>query len=371
MRHPRALPLLPLLLLPLALVHCGDPDALLPEPTADAGHADAGHDAGGQQTSDAGQGSPGGPDGGSGPDSGVPPDAGELRLMERSWPSGDVDQDGIPDALEDWLTERYAPEVRLSPEDTALPANVDWYLARVHMRFDHPGCPDHEILKLGTVTQANLSEQSHKRTNSYCIHQDAQLIYSRDSHKDFFLQPPDDAVHRGAPQSEWRVYVHAKKSYALTDGFDIQYWFWFPYNDTSVLNVNHEADWEHITVVVDAYGVFQSAWYAQHGHGKLYSRQDLTFVQQTHPVVYTAKGTHASYPRVGKYDTEAPGVHDYTHDGGPVWQTWTSWVNVGEKASPRNGQHFIKYGGRWGEVGEFEMTSGPQGPSFQGAWNKL
>jgi hypothetical protein len=44
-------------------------------------------------------------------------------------------------------------------------------------------------------------------------------------------------------------------------------------------------------------------------------------------------------------------------------------VNVGEKGAPRNGQLFIAYGGRWGEVGELEETSGPQGPSFQGSWN--
>ncbi|HEY0094388.1 MAG TPA: hypothetical protein VGB96_08695, partial [Archangium sp.] len=48
----------------------------------------------------------------------------------------DADADGIDDGLEDQLAAKFAPEVRLAPLsiDWTRPANVDWYLARVHMR---------------------------------------------------------------------------------------------------------------------------------------------------------------------------------------------------------------------------------------------
>ena len=84
--------------------------------------------------------------------------------------------------------------------------------------------------------------------------------------------------------------------------------------------------------------------------------------------MYSADGTHASYKGPGTW--QGPVVNDYTYDGGPIWQTWTNLVNVGEKAYPLNGQSFIKYGGRWGEVGETDTTSGPPGPAFQGAWTQ-
>jgi hypothetical protein len=280
----------------------------------------------------------------------------------------DADMDGIDDGLEDQLAAKFAPEVRLAPLsiDWTRPANVDWYLARVHMRFDHSGCPDCEVLALATPTQSNLSTQSHKTKGTFCTHT-STVYYSNQSRKEFFLQPPDDAVHNGAPSTEWRTYVHSKKSSLVTGGYDIQYWFFYPYND-SVASVNHEGDWEHITVTTDSAGNFYSAWYAQHGGGTRYSASQLRW-NGTHPIVYSADGSHASYPTVGEFPTEVSGFYDYTYDGGPVWQTWNNWVNVGEKSYPRNGQSFIKYGGRWGEVGEFDDTSGPQGPSFQGSWN--
>lgn len=279
----------------------------------------------------------------------------------------DADADGIDDVLEDQLAAKFAPEVRLSPDsiDWTRPANVDWYLARVHMRFDHDGCPDCEVLALATPTQANLSTQSHKLKSGLLCGHNSTAYASKDSHKEFFLQPEDDNVHKGAPSSGWRIYVHTKKSALVTGGYNLQYWFFYPYND-SVASVNHEADWEHITVTTDAAGAFYSAWYAQHNGGVRYSASQLKF-NGTHPIVYSADGSHASYPSVGEWDLIL-GQKDHTYDGGPVWPTWNNWVNVGEKGAPRNNQVFIKYGGRWGEVGGLEDTSGPQGPSFQGSW---
>src|SRR5687767_10076938 len=69
----------------------------------------------------------------------------------------DADQDGIPEELEDHLMTVFGPELRLAPDDIdwTRPANVDWYLPKVAMRFDHAGCPDDGILDLGKVTAAN------------------------------------------------------------------------------------------------------------------------------------------------------------------------------------------------------------------------
>src|SRR5688500_3896880 len=71
------------------------------------------------------------------------------------------DADGIADQLEDQLMLRFGPELRLAPdaEDWTRPANVDWYLERVQLRFDQSGCPDDDVLARGAITAANLDAQ--------------------------------------------------------------------------------------------------------------------------------------------------------------------------------------------------------------------
>lgn len=299
-------------------------------------------------------------------------DPGDNPVAECTRPDNclqtDADGDGIPDMWEDKLAAKFAPEVHLAPQaqDWTRPASVEWYLARVHMRFEHDDCGDCQVLAVGAVTQDNMWQQSHRGKNWRCAHRGGASSSANASN--FFLQPPDDDVHAGAPASQWRTYVHVRRT---DGGYDLQYWFFFPYND-SVGSFNHEGDWEHITVRTDGAGEFASAWFAQHEGGRRYLPAALTFVGDTHPQVWIADGSHASYPRVGSFDIPGvPAFDDHTYRGGPIWQTWTNWVNVGEKDQPRAGQHFIRYGGRWGEHGTTSVTTGPRGPSFQDAWNSF
>jgi len=280
--------------------------------------------------------------------------------------TGDNDGDGIADSVEASLMARFSPTVRLDPSDTTRPANVDWYLPYVHMRFNHPHCPDHQVLADGTVDQGKLSTQTHPTDNIICSH--TSTIYSSgSSHAEFFLQPTDTSIWSGTAASGWRTYVHVKKSSLVSGGYDVQYWFFYAYDD-GPLDFNHEADWEHITVTANADQSFASAWYAQHNSGTRYSASQLHFVNGTHPVVYSAKGTHASYPSAGSFDVTL-GFTDYTSDGGPSYDTASNQVNVGEIGAPLSGQTFIKYGGGWGEIGSTSYTTGPRTPSYQPTWN--
>jgi Vacuolar protein sorting-associated protein 62 len=288
--------------------------------------------------------------------------------MPTNCPPGDGDQDGIPDAWEGKLAAKFAPQVRLPPssEDWTRPASVDWYLVVSTMRFNHSGCSDCQVMFNGTITQDALSKQFHKGKDFLCSHS-AGNNSSAVSDK-FFLQPINDSYHAGAPANLWKVYAHI---FRRNNGYAIQYWFFYAYND-SIGSANHEADWEHITVSTDANGNFVSAWYAQHEGGTTYNSGQITFINGTHPVVYSADGSHASYPKAGNYDIPwVPGLDDHCYENGPVWNTWENFVNVGEKEYPLNGQSFIKYAGRWGEIGETSITTGPLGPSFQAAWNNL
>jgi hypothetical protein len=293
----------------------------------------------------------------------------------------DDDVDGIPEQLEDHLMLQFGPELHLPPDaqDWTRPANVDWYLPRVHMRFDHPGCPDDGVIDLGKVTFDNISTQSHATKSSgtgLCQHT-SEIRESSKKHLDFFLQPTDDAaVHPGIPPSranEWRVYTQVRKSsYVRADGkaaaWDLQVWTFFPYNDF-VASANHEADWEHITISIAEDETFVSAFYATHNSGLRVDDPLAIEWSGTHPIGYVADGSHATYPTIGAQSTGVPGIDDHTYEGGPVWRTWENFANLGQVGHILNGQTWAKYGGRWGEVGTIDDTSGPPGPMFNGKWD--
>jgi hypothetical protein len=264
------------------------------------------------------------------------------------------------------LVERFAPHVNLHPDDANRPANVDWYLARVTMRFHHDDCPDHEILGKGKVTQAALIAQTHEENKSFCRHDGSPGRTVKSIASDhFFLEVSDHATYKGAPRAEWKTYVVWRpKNGGLVD---IEYWLFYPFNDGFSL-FNHESDWEHVRVTIDpnadggakATAVKLSA----HKGGTIMKIGDprLTMAGGTHPVVYTAKGTHANYPKPGTYDIEGTsGVAKDTAIAAPaadLWKTESSTVIVGTRAAPKNGQVFVKYWGRWGELGDTSDTTG-------------
>ncbi|NEW04864.1 Vps62-related protein [Paenibacillus sp. SYP-B3998] len=323
---------------------------------------------------------------------------GSLFASTTSYAITDADLDGIEDSLEQTLLTQYAPKLYLHPDEDNKPSSIDWYLQRVSMRFHHDGgCSDDQILALGSVTQTNLSQQAHQTKNWVCSHSGDNVLSSqaRNTRADegFFLQPPndnhmDDTVHLGSSDSaDWKAYAHVKPSSVSAGGYDIQYWFFYPYNDApsvAGLDFNHEGDWEHITVTVDSSKRFVSAYFAAHnGEGKDYSASQLQFATKdgvlatnsqkltndyTHPVLYSAIGTHASYPTAGTQSRGGVLPNDYTGNGSSS-NTYYHVVNLGELKHPLNGQAFINYAGLWGEIGATDISTGPVGPAFQSAWN--
>jgi hypothetical protein len=299
----------------------------------------------------------------------------------------DNDGDGIPDAIENELAKKFAPEVRLTPTNKSwtLPASVDWYLSRVSMRFNHTHgfCKDCEVIAKGKLTQANMHRIAHPTIEGsiqaekpksiqsatppqyICKHTNDQKYSNNSSY--FYLEPNSDDVHKGSSYpSDWRAYVHVKR--AKSGGFFIQYWFFYPYNNYYDIII-HEGDWEHITVRLDANGNPVKAYYAAHSEGTTHDWGKLQKVGGTHPVVYSARGSHASYPTAGSHKIKGLPLgipaNDDTYNGGLVWQTWDNLVNIGEKGRPLNGQEFILYSGRWGKFGQTNDTSGPIGPAFK------
>jgi hypothetical protein len=117
-------------------------------------------------------------------------------------------------------------------------------------------------------------------------------------------------------------------------------------------NVLHEGDWERITVYLDVAPSEGSApasvGFYRHSTNT-FKKWDDVEKEGTHPVVYSAIGSHASLPTPGF------GHIDVGDPDGPKWRTWEDLAAITE-------QPWYGFGGAWGRLGQVRDSTGPLGP---------
>jgi hypothetical protein len=138
----------------------------------------------------------------------------------------------------------------------------------------------------------------------------------------------------------------------------------------------HEGDWERISVLIKP-GDKPNRWipisarYHYHDSSRDVPWSAVRTVSEgpgapSHPVVFSARGSHASYPRAGSYVNQLRAgtstiitVHDeaIACSRCPVWRTWQL---LGEAPA----QPWYGYGGAWGAVSTIPGGTGPLGPSI-------
>ncbi len=164
-----------------------------------------------------------------------------------------------------------------------------------------------------------------------------------------------------------QVYGHAKHE---EDGaIWLQYWFFYYYNNKAFLHMGlHEGDWEMVQLRLGADGKPDVATYAQHAQGERCDWDDVETEAGPEgpvPVVYSARGSHASYFRRGTYP-QAPIVPDQNDAGGPRVRPQLN-VITGEDPA------WVAWPGRWGStralIGPIGSDS-PPGPRSHGAWRQ-
>lgn len=161
------------------------------------------------------------------------------------------------------------------------------------------------------------------------------------------------------------VYGHAKRD--EQGDLWLQYWFFYYFNNKALLYIGlHEGDWEMVQFRLGDDGEPDVATYAQHSHGERCKWGEVETEESPDgpvPVVYSARGSHASYFRPGTY-LQAPLVPDHNDDGGPRVRPQ---LNVIENKDPA----WVAWPGRWGStkalIGPIGSNS-PPGPRWHGAW---
>ncbi|AKT36816.1 hypothetical protein [Chondromyces crocatus] len=254
---------------------------------------------------------------------------------------GDVDGDGLLDAWEDEVAQRFAPVVVLDALDAHRPASVPWLLARARL----PGAQGLRAAFAG-MTPPTLEGDD--------------------------AEPFGAEARAGSDEpSDWTCYAHV---YPRADGGTlIQYWFYYPYND-GLLFFDHESDWEHVTVRLDARGEPVGVYLARHEDNAPGPFRPWARVRRAgdHPVVLSARGSHATYADAADvpwFESTAR-CGDLENCAHPRWRTWEGGglANLGERARPRALSEVMRPFGPWGAKRTLPGTSAPLSPLHQRGW---
>jgi hypothetical protein len=118
-------------------------------------------------------------------------------------------------------------------------------------------------------------------------------------------------------------------------------------------DVLHEGDWERVTIYLDEEDpegpTPATVGFYRHSTNTFKRWSEVEKEAETHPIVYSAIGSHASLPTPGF------GYIDVGDPRGPRWRTW-------EDLAPIVEQPWYGFGGAWGRVGRVRESTGPLGP---------
>lgn len=329
-----------------------------------------------------------------------------LLLFTNCYKEDNFFKDNLPISLRsEGDAVKFAPWLKLHHHEIYFPSDPEWFVDRVEMKFTRDG-NDQNFLGAGAINSSNMNNRLMIEGSSSCRKHDEE---SGDNHRsNFFLQIPngtqESTIRKGNSNlSELKILMNERigpngRTY-------IQYWFFYPYNHLCVgapfapyINnpycasiAAHEGDWEHITIEFSGNQPNRVFMAAHDKEGKWYSTGEIQWsndsgssigslsTSRTHPIVYSAKGSHASYPeaktywRIGVTGGTAP---DRTSNTGPSCKTWNNdnyYVQNGDFFGCGNitVPYWVKYSGYWGELGgwgpagSWSKGNGPIGPAYK------
>jgi hypothetical protein len=279
-------------------------------------------------------------------------------------PSADADLDD-----EQALAERFAPVVRLVEQPEECGPGEPYQPIDVDLLFDEP-----TVALRGPWGPADLVRIGPAGDD---------LVGAYEYHLDFpgnALDPKCDyerwsrRLSAGSPPT---LYAHVATDRGQAGRLALQYWLFYAFNDFNNL---HEGDWEMIQLVFDAADAAAAlaeepleVGYSSHEGAERadWSDDKLELVDETHPVVYPAAGSHANEftealyigssadAGVGCDDTRGPHL-----ELRPEVKTIPS-----DPAQARAMFPWIAFEGRWGEL-QRAFFNGPTGPNLKRQWTE-
>jgi hypothetical protein len=271
---------------------------------------------------------------------------------------------------------QYAPVVYMAKGEEYRAANAGEFINNSSLKWSHQKkgkdevhAGEHQIkhaaLGRGGYSDKARNDKEEDVGDAIASNADARPKDGRGPGKDegFYLDLNDDNQKSRRPGTDAPVYYEAKDRHYIT------YWFFYAFNQGPVGwpasgTDDHEGDWERICVRLDSNNRATEVAFFQHDGHKTLPWSKVTKEGATHPVVYSAKGSHASY--------ESPGSKGLKFKGAPTTVKDHASKAPGWAPAPPHGPTHLRnvedeawfgYGGAWGEPGSIKETTGPQGPS--------
>ncbi len=203
---------------------------------------------------------------------------------------------------------------------------------------------------------------------------------------DYHLDVPGDALNPGCTYAkDFRALKQAGRAPPITyahiateagrPGLVVQYWFFYYFNQ---FNDVHEGDWEGMQIAFDASspqqalaeGPSQIALF-QHGGGEKADWDDDRVEKEgTHPVVYPAAGSHATFFEPAVYVENGQGGSGLGCDNTtePLRRVVPTPVLIPDQPGPGTRFQWLTYFGHWGEQ-QKGYNNGPTGPLTKSQWD--
>jgi len=277
----------------------------------------------------------------------------------------------------------YAPLVVLHPAERYWPLAAEVFVRRSALLFAHDrGCPDRQLAGAGAVDPARLAGGGYRAraASERCV--ETGRLFRSDEHTRPFdsarLAPSGGegftldlagAARTGTPSSsvEPGLYTGTAVYYSYVPERFVTYWFSYGFSVPSFVAsslAGHEGDWEHVTVALRSGDEPTHVAYFFHNQPpELVAWSAVRKEAVTHPVVYSALGSHGSYRSAGLQGRVCLRTalrsfcgRDATGEG----LRWRSWEDLRDLCS----EPWYGAWGAWGAVGVLGgLTTGSLPPS--------
>ncbi|MGH2943404.1 MAG: hypothetical protein ACRDLN_11605 [Solirubrobacteraceae bacterium] len=285
------------------------------------------------------------------------------------------------------LARQYAPVVYLHSKEQYKPMRVATFLEGAALTWRTRRGRNDVVVKRGAIAAKRLGrgcDQGCYSVGGYLAPELTRPYFERDraaglERKRGFALDLADGLRRGeGPAAPMFYELGVRKA---DDELRITYWFFYGYSvpylpategGESIVPVAHEGDWENVDLVLGlANGAPRRVEFF--GHGKParvpWVNVERTGEGRTHPVVYSARNSHASYA------TDAPtkradntlclggGTRVCSVELRDRGTRWAPWEQGDDALLNAQAQPWYGFGGAWGRASGIADTTGPLGPS--------
>ncbi|MGZ5321405.1 MAG: hypothetical protein ACXWFN_08095 [Solirubrobacterales bacterium] len=291
------------------------------------------------------------------------------------------------------LAESYAPRVYVHPTEPWGPLPPQRFIDASKLVWNSSR-GDEELTSRGDIDAARLGAECEQSPGGCYSHsgcsadqvtrptESAAIRAPGLNERRGFAIDPDRSVKRPPPPAgnpEADTYYEFRGDPA--SGVRVTYWFFYGYSQPKLLDnariplASHEGDWESIDVKVardpsvpGGYTPKKVIFYAHGLDPPILDWSEITVVlpdgtqtqspkpRPAHPVVFSARLSHASYPNAGRHPC-GDLCEDLTGKGLIIWDTWLRGVRRVTE------QDWYGFGGAWGAGGGLKGQIGPLGPS--------